>query len=471
MRPARESNVAAAIAGAAVSGDRRPGLPGPFRTRSRNPVHGTSLPQALPEDFRRHLRRGGGGDAVGAAVARGRGGDRRPTRHRHHDTDLLRNVLLALRRHRPRARRQAVEVRRQPEGPAEPRPAVPARHRRRRRVLRPRPIAQAAHPPRRARQGGVDGGDLGRGVHLHRRADGEDQGAARARGGRRLPARDRAALHRSHAQVVGCDQLRRPVVRAVPRRAGRRFHADLRQRHRLARADRHREHRVPGADRHAPRREHAQPAGAGVRQRRRAAHPDHRRRPAVLGRRQQGEVLAAGEARHRPRAAAGVVQPPGQRGPLRPGLRRQARPRLRPVRRRDQGPHARVGGGGNGRGRRADPRGGARVLEPPAGRAGPPGAPRQLERRRHAAQPRGGAALGAAGQLGREGRAVPVGRDEGRAVSAAQVPEIGQSRSPTTPTASAGRSPTKPSPPDCATRRSPASRTRSRAGSSIRPTS
>ena len=65
---------------------------------------------------------------------------------RDDDPDLLRHLLLEVRRHRLRARRQALEDRGQPGGPAEPRPPLPARHRRRRRALRPRPPADAADP-------------------------------------------------------------------------------------------------------------------------------------------------------------------------------------------------------------------------------------------------------------------------------------------------------------------------------------
>ncbi len=149
--------------------------------------------------------------------------------------------------------------------------------------------------------------------------------------------------------------------------ARRRLRADLRQRPRLARARRHREHELPRADRRAPRREHAQHAGAGVRAGGRAPHPDHRRRPALLGGGEQGEVLAADPPGHRPGAAARVVQRAGHRRPLRPRVRREARPRLRQVRGRDQGQHAGVGGAGNGPRRRADPRDGARARERPAG--------------------------------------------------------------------------------------------------------
>ena len=367
--------------------------------------------------------------------------------------DVLRHVLLALRRNRLRPRRQAVEVRRQPEGPAEPWPAVPARHRRRRCALRSRSPAEAADPPRRARQGGVDGGDVGRGLRLHRRPDAEDQGAARPGSRRRHHARDRPALLPARAEELGRDQLRRPVVRAMPRPARRRVRADVRRRPGFARADRHREHRLPRPDRIAPGREHAQLAGAGIRPGGRAAHSDHRRRSPLLGRREQGEILAADRARHRSRAAAGVDERARHRGPLRHGVRRKIRPRLRQVRRRGQGLHARMGRRRNRPRREPDPRHGARVRESPAGDSRAPGPARRLERRRHAAQPGHRAPVRAARQLGSQGRALPVGRHEGRALSAAHRTRSRTSRRPTAPTARATRSPTKESPPASATRR------------------
>ena len=62
----------------------------------------------------------------------------------------------------------------------------------------------------------------------------------------------------------------------------------------------------------------------------------------------------------------------------------------------------------------------------PAGDPRPSGPARQLERRRHAAQPRDRAAFGAARQLGPQGRSLPRGRHEGRALSAAQAAEVRQ---------------------------------------------
>ncbi len=263
--------------------------------------------------------------------ARGNGEDR---------SDFLRNVLLALFRFRTCAGWQAVEVRGQSARPAESRPPVPARHRCRRLILRSRPPAEATDSPRRTRQGGVDRRHLGRGVHLHRGPDEPDQGAARPRVGGNVQPWHRPVLPPACAEVLGRHQLRRILVRTMPRSARCRFQPDIRHRPRLARARRHREHQLPRADRRAPGREHAQHPGAGIRPGSRTAHSDHRRRPALLGRGEQGQVLAADPAGHRPRAAARLVQRDGQRGPLRQGLRREAWPRLRPVRRRNQSQHA-----------------------------------------------------------------------------------------------------------------------------------
>ncbi len=279
---------------------------------------------------------------MGGRLPRRRASDVRQPDDQDHP-DVLRDVLLALLRHRPRPRRQAVEVRGQSARSAFARQAVPARHGIRRLVLRSRPAPEAARAPRRTRQRAVDGGHVGRGDRDHCRAHAEDQGAVRPRVRRDVQPRHRPALPAARAEVVGRGQLRGPGVRAVPRRPRRRVHADLRHRAGLARADRHREHQLPRADRHAPRREHAQQPGAGVRARGRAAHSDHRGGSALLGGGEQGQILAADQARHRPRAGARVVQRARHRRALRQGVRRAARSRLRQVRRRDTGVHARMG--------------------------------------------------------------------------------------------------------------------------------
>ena len=238
---------------------------------------------------------------------------------------------------------------------------------------------------------------------------------------------------------------------------------------RLAGAHRHPQRPLPRADRLAPRREHAQHAGAGVRRGGRQRRDGDRRRPALLGRGEQGEALPADQAGHRPRAAARVDERARGRGAVRPGVRRGARLRLRGVRRRDRGVHAGVGVPGDRHRAGRDPRDGARDGAPPPGDARAPRPARDLVRRRRAAQPRGRAAQRAARQLGPQGRLLPAGQPErARATRTRPTPRRRAARS-TTP-ASATRSRARRSPPASARRRSPASRTRSRAGSSTRRT-
>ena len=135
-----------------------------FKRTQRKTDHDIrSIKKAIPEDLGRHPGRGHGGRCLAGLDADG-GCRRLRHRRRDHGSHLLRDVLLALRRHRQPARRQAVEVRGQPDGPAEHGPPVPARHRRRGRALRPRPPAPAADARRRARQGAVEGRELGRGA-------------------------------------------------------------------------------------------------------------------------------------------------------------------------------------------------------------------------------------------------------------------------------------------------------------------
>ena len=239
--------------------------------------HGKTVPQALPPDLRRHGRRRGRRCHVVPDPPRRRRRSARGER-RGHGPDVLRDVLLALRRNRLRARRQALEVRRQSQGPAFQGTAVSARHRGGGLAQRPRPPAHAADPHRRARQGTVEGGELRGGHRRHRRAHGQAQGRARPGIARAVQPWLRPALLPARAQVLGRDQRRRAVVRAMPRAAGHRVHAHAGQRGRLARAHRHREHRLPRADRQPPGREHAQHPGAGVRAGHRTQHSDHRRR-------------------------------------------------------------------------------------------------------------------------------------------------------------------------------------------------
>ena len=174
----------------------------------------------------------------------------------------------------------------------------------------------------RARRGEVDRGHLGRGPRPRRREDAEDQGRVRPGGGRPLQPRHRRDVPQAHAQGLRLAELRGPVLRPVPRPARRGLRADLRGGDRLPRAHRHPERPLPRPHRLAPRREHAQHAGAGVRRRDRQRRDDHRRRPALLDRGEQGEALPAHQAGDRPRAASRLDERARRRGALRQGLRR-----------------------------------------------------------------------------------------------------------------------------------------------------
>ena len=125
----------------------------------------------------------------------------------------------------------------------------------------------------------------------------------RPRGRRALLARPRRHVPQAHAQGLRLAQHRRAVVRAVPRPARRRVPPDVRRGDRVARAHRHPQRALPGAHRLAPRREHAQHAGAGVRRGHGRRRQPHRRRSALLDRGRQGEALPADQAGHGPRAA------------------------------------------------------------------------------------------------------------------------------------------------------------------------
>jgi len=234
------------------------------------------------------------------------------------------------------------------------------------------------------------------------------------------------------------------------------------------RSDRHREHRLPGADRLAPRREHAQPAGAGVRQRGRAAHPDHRRRPALL--------VAAAKARHwlpiRARTDLALLlawmNVLVQREPVRPRVRRPTRPRLRQVRAEIKATR-RVGGAETGlEANQIASR--ARVRPPPPARLIHPRPARDWNGGRRAAQPGDRTGQRPARKLGPARRHLPEQQRQARLLSAAEVPDLREA---------GGRQPQlralpfahEAVTPASARRRSPASRTRSRAGGSIRATS
>ena len=82
-----------------------------------------------------------------------------------------------------------------------------------------------------------------------------------------------------------------------------------------------------------------------------------------------------------------------------------------------------------------DPSRGARVRQPPAGHDHSPGPPRQLVRRRHAAQSRDRAAVRAARQLGPQGRTVPGRGHEDRRPTRCRRTRSRTSPRPTAPTA------------------------------------
>ncbi len=299
---------------------------------------------------RRFLKITGTGAGVAAAAgafglaSRGPAGLEGPGRegdpHRPH---LLRPLLLEVQRDRDGPGRRSLEGRGQPRRPPLPRPPLPARHGRRRRPLRPRPPARPAPARERPRRGEVDRGHLGRGAGPRRREDAEDQGGARPGGGRPLQPRHRRDVPEAHPQGLRLAELRRAVVRPVPRPARRGLRADLRRGDRLARAHGHRERPLPRPPRLAPRREHAQHPGAGVRRGGRPRRDGHRGRPALLDRGEQGPALPADRAGDRPRAPPRLDERAGGRGALRPGVRRRARLRLRGLRRRDRPLHPGVG--------------------------------------------------------------------------------------------------------------------------------
>ncbi len=254
---------------------------------------------------RRFLQIGAGAAGAGAAAAvlpgtpawaelLRSGAPRRPHRARAH---LLRPLLLEVRRDRHHQERQALEDRGQPRRPALPRPPLPARHRRRRRPLRHRPPPCAARPAQEPGRRRMGRGDLGRGALAHRREAPEDQGRARPRGARLLQPRHRRQLPQAHLQGLRHAEPGGALLRAVPRAARRRLPAHLRRGDLDAGADRHPERPLPGAARLAPRREHAQQPGPGVRRGGRLGRHGDRRRPALLGRGEQGEALPADQAR------------------------------------------------------------------------------------------------------------------------------------------------------------------------------
>ena len=276
-----------------------------------------------------------------------------------------------------------------------------------------------------ARRGKVGRGDLGRGARVHRRAHADDQGEVRTGSGRPVQPRHRRDVPQAHAQGVRHHQQRGSVVCTVPRSSRRGLQPDVRRGNRLTRTHRHPQCPLPGADRLAPRREHAQHAGAGVRGGERQRRDDHRGGPALLDCGEQGEALPAREAGYGPRAVARLDERPRDRGPVRHGLRHEARLRLRLLQGRTGAVHAGVGLSGDGDRARSHPRNGARNGVPPSRDAGAPGTPCHLVWRRRAAQPRHRAAQCAARQLGSQGRLLlPV--EHGRAgLSVSALPAVG----------------------------------------------
>ncbi len=398
--------------------------PGTGGRRGRTCHHDYRLEATIPPDLGRHrraCRRGGGC----RPVEPGSGGGLR----RHGDPpgpDLLRHLLLEVRRDRPRPRREALEDRGQSGRPAEPGPALPAGDGRRRRAFRPRSPQGAPAPPAEARPGGMDGGHLGPGPRRRRREAPEDQGGARSRSRGGVLARHRRHLPEAHAARVRDAEHGRPVVRPVPRTARRRVRADLRGGSGLARAHRHPQCALPRADRLAPRREHAQHSGAGVRGGRGLGGVDHRRRPALLRGRRQGDALPAHQAGRRSRAGARLDERPGVRGAVRQGVCRRPRLRLRRVCGRDRRRHPRVGVSRDGHRARGHSRDGTRDGQAPSRHARSPGPPRHLVRRRRAAEPRDRAVERAARQLGPQGRLLEARPDDRARLPVSAVPAVGK---------------------------------------------
>ena len=137
-----------------------------------------------------------------------------------------------------------------------------------------------------------------------------------------------------------------------------------------------------------------------------ARRADHRRRSALLGRREQGEALAADQAGHRPRAAARLDERASSpraattrstSGAYGIGFEQFAAEIKRPTRRSGRATETGI--------EAAVIRETAREMRQlPAGHPHPPRPPLHLVRRRHAAQPRHRAAQRAARELGAQGR-------------------------------------------------------------------
>jgi len=154
---------------------------------------------------------GAGAAAVGAGTSGGlRAMARRPAAGENaRRPDVLRHLLLEVQRAGPCARRPALEDHRPPGRSAVPRSALPARHRRHRRLLRPGPAARPADAPQGPRRGSVGRGYLGRSARPHRRTHAEDQGRTRSRSDGALQPRHRRHVPEAHAQGVRQPEHRR----------------------------------------------------------------------------------------------------------------------------------------------------------------------------------------------------------------------------------------------------------------------
>ena len=340
----------------------------------------------IPQD--RRIRRRGR-RACGGVEQASRRRDAGRSRRRPDGPHVLRHLLLEVQCHRPRARRPAVEDHRQPGRSAVARPALPARHRRRRRALRPRSPAGAAACGAAPRRGGVG-----------RRSPGTRRWATSPSGCRRSRPKygpEAVALF-SHGiggtflkhtlKAYGITNSAAPSFAQCrgPRDVGFELtfgegigspeRTDIRNARCLVLVGSH-----LGENMHNTQvQEFAEAIGNG------ATH--HRGGPALLGRGQQGEALPAGEAGHGPCADPRLDERPGRGEPLRRGLRRAVRLRLRQLQGGNRPVHARVGLPGDRHRARRHPRDGAGNGAASAGHAGAPGPARDLVRRRRAAQPR-----------------------------------------------------------------------------------
>ena len=307
-------------------------------------------------------------------------------RRRAGGADLLRALLLEVRRPRPRARR--------------------ARHQdsRATRSTRSRAAASARAAPGARASSTTRTGSSSRSCGARKRGEQDfepvtwdaaldavaenfervkqEHGAC---GARPLLSRLRRQLDEAPVPRLRLAQHRRALLRPVPRAARRRLPAHLRRGRRLARAHRHRQQPLPRAHRLAPGREHAQHPGAGVRRAIARGRRPHRRRPALLGGGVQGPLLAAHQAGHGPGAAARLDARDHRRGALRPRLRRAVRLRLRAAAAPTCAVQPRVGLPAHEPRAGPDPRDGARHRGRAAGHPDPPGPARHLVRRRHPA--------------------------------------------------------------------------------------